>query len=243
MRTRLPIILLLLSVAVGAAAIDEIHVAGSCELTIKQCSDSTGLISCGRNSAVDFRRADNAVFISVPVESMPHSRQSIILYADPTVRLVEVSGRAVLNADSLVSSESLSVVAAGGAKINVSSVSAANVNVSLTGSGSITVEKHLLASTLNFSLTGSGTIRSDSVTASRMTVMQRGSGKIILSGSAHDCSAVVRGTGVVDVRNLVANHIDLKLFGSGHIFYPSGVRVSIEGNQQNIIQVKPYHPL
>ncbi len=76
-----------------------------------------------------------------------------------------------------------------------------------------------------------------------MTVNQRGSGSMTFYGSARDCFAVARGTGSIDLRGLVASAMDLKLFGSGHIYYPAGVRVTLGGDQERIMQVKPYQPL
>lgn len=76
-----------------------------------------------------------------------------------------------------------------------------------------------------------------------MTVNQRGSGSMTFYGSARDCFAVERGTGSIDLRGLVASVMDLKLLGLGHIYYPAGVRVNIDGDTERIIQVKPYQPL
>lgn len=227
-----------------ARTFDELHVSGPCELHLVESADSCGLVEAGGDfSGVDFRYVGSAVFVDVNAYATVRGRKSIVLYYDGHLRLIRASGRSVVMADNIKSTDQLTLVASGAASISIGRLSAANVNVSLTGSGKIDVGGELLASTLNFSLIGSGSVKASSITASRMTVTQRGSGKMIFGGSARDCDVVGRGTGTVDLRGLVAGEMDLKLLGDGHIYYPAGVRVSIGGNTQNIIQVKPYQPL
>ena len=227
-----------------ARGFDELHVSGPCELQLVESPDSCGLISSGGDvTGLDFRYAGNAVYVTVSNSSSATGRRCVKLYYDGHLQLVKASGRAIVRTEKLESSAQLSVVASGASSIAIGRLSAASVNLSLSGSGKIIVGDALLASTVNFSLIGSGSVSAEGITASRMTVTQRGSGKMDFGGSAHDCDVVVRGTGTVDVRRLVAGEMDLKLFGTGHIFYPAGVRVSLAGDTDNIKQVKPYQPL
>ncbi len=230
---------------VKSADIDELHVSGPCALRVIHSQDSAGLLAGQLSDAVEFRRVGSAMYIAVNPSAVKVGRLPLRLYVGKTLslQLLELSGRAEVSADSISSQGYLSLVSSGGASANVTSLSAPNVNVSLTGSGKIKVSGQITASTLNFSLVGSGVINVNGLTASRLTVSQRGSGKMIFAGSSRDCDVVVRGTGVVDLRNLVSGMMDLRMLGAGHIYYPSGVRVSLSGDSENIVQVKPYQPL
>ncbi len=231
------------AVDMSAKSFDQIHVKGSCELKLVYHPDSAGIVRVPSGGAVETARVGTAVFITAAAATSSTSRVPVTLYADGPVSLVDASGRAIVTADSIVAADQLSLVSSGAAALKLGAVAAANVNVSLSGSGSITIGGHLAATTVNMSLTGSGAIKADAITVSRMTVTQRGSGKMGFAGSARDCAVVGRGSGSVDLRNLVAGTMDLKLFGAGRIFYPAGVRVSLDGNIERIIQVKPYQPL
>lgn len=221
----------------------EIHLAGAVAVKLISCEDSISRIVYDHQAPVDIRMTGGTLFIVGEATASPLSRVSVTLYGDCSVKIVEVSGRASLQADLLFSHDDLSIVASGASTVNIDEVKAANVNVSLSGSGSIDIGGSLTASTLNFSLVGSGSVKAASITASRMTVNQRGSGNMTFYGSARDCYAVGRGTGSIDLRGLVASAMDLKLLGSGRIYYPAGVRVTIGGDSDCIIQVKPYQPL
>lgn len=236
---------LLLSVSVaGARSFDQLYVSGPCELHLVESADSCGMASAGSDfSGVDFRYVGDAVYVNVASSATVRGRKIVTLYYDGHLHLVQASGRSLVMADNLNSADQLSLVASGASSVRIGRLSAANVNVSLSGSGKIEVEGELLASTLNFSLVGSGSVKAPAITTSRMTVTQRGSGRMTFGGSARDCDVVVRGTGSVDLRSLVAGEMGLKLFGEGHIYYPAGVRVTVDGDIKNIIQVKPYQPL
>lgn len=242
--------LLLLVASLNAGAVspqefDELHVSGPCELTIVQSADSVGLLSGRITPAVEFRRVGSTLYIAVDPAAVTVGRVPLRLHvaSAPSLQLLEISGRAIVTAEEISSPGYLSLVSSAGASLRLKSLSAANVNISLTGAGKIDISGPVTSSTLNLSLVGSGVIKADGVTVSRMTVSQRGSGKIICLGSARDCDVVGRGTGSVDLRNLVAGMMDLRMLGAGHIYYPSGVRVSLSGDTENIIQVKPYQPL
>lgn len=245
---RLIFILIMMAGAVsqlyGAGSrFDEIHVSGAVDVTLVNNPDSAGIVKYENQAAVDVRKAANALYILGQSVTSPTARVAVTVYAEGSVKVIEVSGRARLSAGEIKSPDQLAVIASGAASIALSGIEAANVNVSLSGSGTISIHGELTASTLNLSLIGSGTLKADAITASRMTVNQRGSGKMIFAGSARDCDAVGRGTGTIDLRGLVAGSMDLKLYGDGHIFYPSGVRVTTSGDTDRIIQVKPYQPL
>lgn len=222
---------------------DELRVSGAVDVMLINNPDSAGIVKYDHQSVVDVRKAANALYIVGKSSGSPTHRVAVEVYADADIKIIEVSGRAYLSANEIKSPDHLAVIASGAASITVSDIAAANVNVSLSGSGTISIRGELTASTLNLSLVGSGTLKADAITASRMTVSQRGSGKMIFVGSAHDCDAVVRGTGTIDLRGLVAGSMDLKLYGEGRIFYPGGVRVTMSGDTDRIIQVKPYQPL
>lgn len=223
--------------------IDELHVGGAVDVMLVNNSDSAGIVKYEHQATVDVRKAANALYIVGKSSESPTARITVTVYADAPIKIIEVSGRARLSAGEIKSPDQLAVIASGAASITLSEISAANVNISLSGSGGISVLGELTAFTLNFSLVGSGTLKADAITASRMTISQRGSGKLIFTGSARDCDAVGRGTGTIDLRGLVAGIMDLKLYGEGQIFYPAGVRVTMTGDTDHIIQVKPYQPL
>ena len=223
---------------------DELHIAGSCEVELICRPDSAGVLLRHNDAEnISFSYAGSSMSISAP--SVPGSRElpKLTLYSDTLLRVVEVTGRSKVSVLEIKSGESLALVASGAASMMLDVVSAPNINISLSGSGKITISGAITASTLNFSVSGSGKVRVDAVTASRMTVTQRGSGKLVFAGSARDCAVVERGTGSIDLQQLVSGKLDLKLFGDGHIFYPAGVPVRTAGNTDNIIQVKPYQPL
>ena len=222
---------------------DELHVDGAVDVKLVNNADSAGIVKYEHHAAVDIRKAANALYVVAKQSVSPTARVAVTVYTDSDIKVIEVSGRAQLSANQIKSPDQLAVIASGAASINMGDIAAANVNISLSGSGAISIHGELTASTLNLSLVGSGTLKVDAITASRMTVTQRGSGKMIFTGSARDCDAVGRGTGTIDLRGLVSGSMDLKLYGSGHIFYPSGVRVTMSGDTDRIVQVKPYQPL
>lgn len=246
LRYILCVCLSVMGLSIYGRSFDEVHVNGSCQLRIVVNQDSVGELICDSGvtlSSISFSYGGSSLFITVP--SVPGSDKlpALTLYSDNNLRVIEVSGRSSVHVVAMNSTSPVALVAAGASSLYVDEISAPNVNISLSGSGKINVSGQLTASTLNFSVTGSGRIQADAVTVSRMSVTQRGSGKLVFSGSARDCSVVERGTGTIDLRALVANKFDLKLFGEGRIFYPAGVPVNIGGNSERIIQVKPYQPL
>ncbi|MDE5567214.1 MAG: DUF2807 domain-containing protein [Muribaculaceae bacterium] len=223
---------------------DELHVAGSCEVHVICNQDSVGML-VKHDDAVNIKFSYAGASLNVSVPSVPGVRNlpKLTLYSDTLLRVVEVAGRAKVVIDEIKSGESLALVVSGASSMSIDDMSAPNINVSLSGSGLISISGELTASTLNFSVSGSGKIKADAVTASRMTVTQRGSGKLSFAGSARDCAVVERGNGSVELQQLVTGKLDLKIFGDGHIYYPAGVPVKLGGNTENIIQVKPYQPL
>lgn len=235
-----------IALSVSGRSFDEVHVNGSCSLRIIFNPDSVGELVRDRvsgSSEISFSYGGSSLFISAPSVPGHDNLPELTLYSDSSLRVIEVSGRASVHVVALSSTSPVALVAAGAASLSVDEISAPNVNISLSGSGKINVSGQLTATTLNFSVTGSGRVQADAVTVSRMSVTQRGSGKLLFSGSARDCSVVERGTGTIDLRKLVADKFDLKLFGDGWIFYPAGVPVKIGGNSERIMQVKPYQPL
>lgn len=235
-----------MSVFASGNAFDEVHVGGSCELHIVCRPDSAGRLirhASASDAAVDYSSGGLSLFISVTSTASPSGLPQLTLYVGNELRVIEASGRARVYLQTIKSSGAVALVSSGAATLTAGTVSASNINVSLSGSGKIVITDDLTASTLNFSATGSGKIQADAITATRMTVTQRGSGKLILVGSAHECSAVERGSGTIDLRNLVSGKFDFKLFGGGRIYYTAGVPVTTSGNTERIIQVKPYQPL
>lgn len=231
---------------VSVNAFDEVHVGGSCELHIVCNPDSAGCLvrhATARDAAVDYSSGGSSVFISVAAAGRPSELARLTLYVGNELRVIEASGRSRVYVRSIKSPGSVALISSGSATLTAGSVSASNINVSLTGSGKIAITDALTASTLNFSATGSGKIQADAITVARMTVNQRGSGKLTFVGSAHECSAVERGSGTIDLRNLVSGKFDFKLFGAGKIYYTAGVPVTTSGDTERIIQVKPYQPL
>ena len=120
-----------------ARTFDELHVSGPCELHLVESADSCGLVEAGGDfSGVDFRYVGSAVFVDVNAYATVRGRKSIVLYYDGHLRLIRASGRSVVMADNIKSADQLTLVASGAASISIGRLSAANVNVSLTGSGS-----------------------------------------------------------------------------------------------------------
>lgn len=226
---------------VSARTLDELHISGACDVNIVTVSDGNTDIMADETK-VNVSHTNTSLSITSLLNDAS-SRASVSINSDCHFRLIEVQGRAIVTADSLSSSDGLSIISSGAAKIDIARISAPNVNISLTGSGKIKVSQSLTASTLNLSAVGSGSINAYGITASHTYITERGSAKINIAGAAHDCSAVVHGTGTVDLRDIVASGMNLKLFGAGKLFYPAGVRVTLDGNSERIIQVKPYQPL
>lgn len=230
----------------NARSYDEVHIGGSCEVTIVYKPDSVGMFIGKENSEnvpVDYSFGGTSLTINVPTVAGLKNRPAYTLYSDGHLRIVDVSGRSRVKVNQLESKTSVALVSSGAASLTVDALTAPNINISLSGSGMITLPGQLTATTLNFSVTGSGKITAETVTAAHMTVTQRGSGKLVFGGSARECSIVERGTGTIDIRALVGAKFELKLFGEGRIFYPAGVPVKLDGNTERIIQVKPYQPL
>lgn len=230
-----------------ASPFDELHVSGPCEVRLVVNPDSAGMVTMSRNvgSKHGFvvRRTDNAMYVSLASDSLASGRLPVNVYCSQGIALIDASGRALVRGGVVDAGRFLSIVASGAASVELEGVSAGNVNVSLTGSGFIKIDGEMSASNINFSLTGSGKITASAIAATRLSVTQRGSGKIRLAGSAHNCAVVGQGSGIIDVRALVSADMNLKLFGPGQIYYPAGVRATLDGKTANIHAVKPYQPL
>lgn len=235
------------SVGLSASPFEELHVSGPCEVRLVFNPDSAGMVTMPRNvgsrHGLVVRRTDNAMYVILAPDSLASGRLPVNVYCTQGLTLIDASGRALVKGGLVDGSRFLSVVASGAASVDLGGVSAGNVNVSLTGSGTIKIDGEISASNINFSLTGSGKISADAITATRLSVTQRGSGKIRLAGSAHNCAVVGQGSGIIDARSLVSADMNLKLFGPGQIYYPAGVRATLDGKTSNIHAVKPYQPL
>lgn len=250
-RKQLPILLLILfccfSVSAFAKSFDELHVSGPCELTLVENPDSAGIIVLqpGQQqvAGLDVRSAGSALYVVLPPDALRDRLLKLTLYFNGPVTLIDTSGRAVVNTPAIKSENSLSLVSAGASVINIETLTAKNVNVSLSGSGVIDINGEAMASTINLSLTGSGKILADALAVARLSVTQRGSGKITLAGSARDCAVVGFGSGRVDLRRVVSASMNLKQYSTGQIFYPAGVHAVIDGKIENIHADKPYQPL
>lgn len=231
----------------AASGFRELHVSGPCEVRLIFNPDSAGIVTVARgslhSSALMVRRNADAVYIVMPPDSIVDGLLPLKVYSSQNLTLIDASGRAVVKAGEAETRGHIAVVASGAASVSLAAVTANNVNISLTGSGIIDVAGGLTAATVNLSLTGSGKIKADAVATNRLSVTQRGSGKITTAGSAHNCAIVGQGSGIVDARSLVSADMNLKLFGPGQIYYPAGVRATLGGKVDNIHAVKPYQPL
>lgn len=232
----------MLPAAARGASFDELHISGAVDVRVVNNVDSAGQVVYDPGAHVNLRKAADALYVTGASDA-PSERVVMTVYIAHPLKVLSAAGRARVSCMKLSSPDHLAIVASGASVMRLADVEAANVNISLTGSGSVVIEGALTASNLNLSLTGSGKMNIGGITASRMTVTQRGSGRMVFTGSARDCDAVVYGTGSIDLRNLVAGAMDLKLYGQGKIFYPAGVHVTMSGDGSRIIQVKPYQPL
>lgn len=250
---RLSFIFFLISLAgmlpaeTGARPFSELYVSGPCGIDLVCSPDSAGIVlaqgkpdpDCG----LDIRRTDDALYVKVEPKSVATGQVSLKIYTGPSLRIICAEGRASVTGAGLHSAGQMSLVASGASSLSLSDLSAGNINVSLSGSGKVSLNGEIAATTLNLSLTGSGKITVDGLAVSTLSQTLRGSGRMTVCGSAGKCSAVSSGTGNIDVSRLVSADMDLKLFGGGRIFYPAGVRVKTEGRISSIISVKPYQPL
>ncbi len=224
----------------------ELYVSGPCGVSLVCSPDSAGIVIARDGSSagsVDVRRTDDALYVSVSPEATVTGLVELKIYTAPSLRIICAEGRATISGGGVRSGGQLSLVASGASSLMMTDVSAGNINVSLSGSGKVSLGGEISAETVNMSLTGSGRINVDGLAATLLTLTQRGSGKIFVSGSARKCSVVSTGTGRSDVSKLVSADMHLKLFGNGRIYYPAGVRVSTDGKISNIISIKPYQPL
>lgn len=229
-----------------ASPFAELYVSGPCGVELVCSPDSAGtVLALGRHATagIDVRRSDDALYVSVSPGVVATGRVSLKIYTAPSIRIICAEGRSSVSGSGLHSARQMSLVASGASSLNFSDLSAENVNVSLSGSGKVTLEGQISATTINLSLTGSGKIMVNGLAVTSLSQSLRGSGRMTVIGSAGKCAAVVTGTGSIDVSKLVSNDMDLKLFGNGHLYYPAGVRIKTNGNVTNIISVQPYQPL
>lgn len=230
---------------VFAMPFGELRVSGPCDVSLVCRPDSAGMVfvtsGTTGGSGIDVRRADDALYINVNPSAT--KRVSAKVYADEQIEVVMVSKRSTLKAHGFKSEGAMSLVATTAASITVSELSAKIINVSLTGNGKIDMSDDISASSINLSLIGSGAIKVNGLAAATLNVTQRGSGGISVFGSARKCSMVGFGTGSIDASKLISAEMHLKLFGNGSIFYPAGIRVTLDGKIENIKSVKPYQPL
>lgn len=228
-----------------AASFDELRVSGPCDVALLCRPDSAGMVFVepggAEDSSVDVRRADGALYVTV-MQSVT-KRLSIKVYADDDISVIMVSKRCRLSADGFKSEGSMSLSATTASSLTLSSLSASIISVSLTGNGRIDMTDDISASAVNLSLVGSGKIVVHGLAAATLSLTQRGSGDITVTGSARKSSMVGFGTGTIDVSKLISAEMNIKQFGSGQIFYPAGVRATIDGESENIRSVKPYQPL
>jgi len=107
--------------------------------------------------------------------------------------------------------------------------------ISLAGSGDLWNDGKLITSNLDVSLAGSGDISLDIDTAN-MNISLAGSGNITLKGTTNNLSANLAGSGDIHSFNLETNHAEVSVAGSGDIEVVSNetlkARVSGSGDIQ-----------
>lgn len=248
MTVRLLILTILLSFTVAAKTaaatfvFDQLNVSGPCEITLIENPDSTGIVAIppGQKSAegLEVRRAGDALYVSLPANSLTQTLLHIKIYHTGRLNLINASGRAVVQTSDISDDHSLSIISSGAASLSFDHISAKNINISLSGSGKITLNGPTEANNLNLSLTGGGKISANKIAVDNLTVTQRGSGKISLAGSAHKCAVAGFGSGTVDARKLVSSSMDLKQFATGQIFFPAGIPAKLGGKTDNIHSTK-----
>lgn len=137
-----------------------------------------------------------------------------VTYTVPQLSHIRASGSGRLNVGEL-NGGALTVTQAGsGATVLAGRVS--NLNLQLTGSGS--VNGHALQSgNANLHLTGSGSVIVGGVSAESLNIRLRGSGAILASGAAAHVNAQLTGSGGVNLMDLAGQRADLTTDGSGDI--------------------------
>lgn len=230
-----------------AADMRELHVSGPCLVELVVSADSAGRViafeSAGIQPQATVKHIGESLFVELPEDpARPTHRSRLRVYCPSDMRIVDIKGRCELASTGLSSKGDLSLVVTGPARLEADAFKAATVNVSMTGTGSITVGPDISASSVNCSLTGSGRIMVNGAVCTRLNATLRGSGKIFLSGSARRGSVVVKGSGRADCTSVVADMLDLSLYGPGTIVYKAGSKVSVSGNKDGIKAIAPYHP-
>lgn len=231
----------------SASDMRELHVSGPCEVELVVSVDSAGHVIAfepgGMAPQAAVRLIGGSLFVELPENpGRPTHRSRLRVYCPPDMRLVDIKGRCELGSTGLSSKGDLSLVATGPARLDVDAFKAATVNVSMTGTGVITIGPDVSASSINCSLTGSGRIMVKGAVCSRLNATLRGSGRLFLSGSARRASVVVRGSGRADCTSVVSDELDMSLYGSGAIVYKAGSKVSVSGNKDGVKAIAPYHP-
>lgn len=228
----------------ASSPFSELYVSGPCEVVLVAKSDSAGIVmapdaNSASQSRLEVRRNANAMYIDVPASQYTTGKLALRVYCTGDISLVSASGRSVVDACPLRHAGNLTLLSSGPAKIKVADISAGHVNISVSGSGRIDVTGKTEASSVNLSLVGSGRISAVGIDAAKVSGTLRGSGRMTAGGKSSTAAFVVQGSGMSDCSKLKSDLFELKLFGTGRICYPAGVKVRKSGDVGRIEALNP----
>jgi len=106
-------------------------------------------------------------------------------------------------------------------------------NISLAGSGDITVFGDIKSDSFKANVAGSGDIRAEKVFVQKFSANVSGSGGIkIANGSASSADYNIAGSGTISARGLEAKDVDVNIAGSGDViaFATDNLKVKIAGS-------------
>ena len=216
-----------------------LYVKGSCEVDVRFNPDSVGyMIVRSTPQAIDdveIALLSEKLYISATMQN-DRKLNNIILYIPNTLSIVSLSERCRLTVSSdIVIKDDISLMTAGSSIIDVSNISADNINLSVTGSGKININSRVIASYANCSVTGSGKINIQSIESNSFSATLKGSGSINVGGKiSNTASVAVKGRGHIDVARLSTVLLKAVVYGEGYINCSTKTKCQATGNVANI---------
>lgn len=143
-----------------------------------------------------------------------HERVTVHV-SSPAINGLRISGSGNIIASDSISSDNMSLTISGSGSINLHSLMATSLDANISGSGDISVLSGEI-NTGKFRISGSGNINTMNVPAYSVTTTTSGSGKISVNVS-HDLDVTISGSGSVFYKG--APEINTHISGSGRIVH------------------------
>ena len=142
------------------------------------------------------------------------------------IEALSVSGSGDLVGDGKFSARDLELKVSGSGSIEVEADAKGQVQADVSGSGDLTFKG--TGESLESAVSGSGKVNVSATIAGKIEVSVSGSGKVIASGTANQIGARISGSGKVLAANLEVSKCEVRISGSGDV--EINVKDSLDAN-------------